>query len=61
MGKEEELPFGDETPVTTTTTTPNLRGCGQTTTTKTTTTRFMDTSRIVDTSSIMVITAKQQR
>ena len=56
--------MGDEIPGTTTTTTPNLQGCGQKTTTKTTATRFMDTSRIMETSRItdtsrtMVITTK---
>ena len=64
-GTKEELPLGDKTPGTITTTTPNLQGCGRTTTTKITATRFtdtaiiMDTSRIMDTARTMVITTNK--
>ena len=43
LGTEEGLPLGDKTPGTTTTTTPNLRGCSRTPTTKTT--RIMEHSK----------------
>ena len=57
LGTKGELPLRDKTPGTTTTTMPNLRGCGR----KTTTSRIMDTARtmvIKDNGRTMVITTK---
>ena len=53
LGTKEELPLGDETPGATTTTTPNLRRCGQKAKTtrkqEHTRTRIMDTARTMET------------